>query len=73
MYDLNTLIRDGSGWQLEEAAAINDLGQIVGYGYYDGEKRAFLLTPIPEPSVAGLFGLAFLVVMRRLRRRGTNH
>jgi probable HAF family extracellular repeat protein len=68
MYDLNGLIPGGSGWQLEEAAGINDLGQIVGYGYHDGQKRAFLLTPVPEPSVVGLVGLAFIVAMRRLRR-----
>lgn len=36
-----------SGWILLEATAINNSGQIVGYGYIkgDGRFRAFLLTP----------------------------
>ena len=67
MYDLNTLICDGSGWDLVNAADINDAGQIVGWGYHDGEARAYLLTPIPEPSVVGLlvFGAVGLLVRRR--------
>jgi probable HAF family extracellular repeat protein len=58
MYDLNTLLDSSStGWQLDEAMAINDQGQIVGTGLYgeDEQQRAFLLTPItssdvPEPA-----------------------
>jgi probable HAF family extracellular repeat protein len=48
MYDLNNLIPAGSGWVLEEAYAINDSGQIVGYGSVHGQTHAFLLTP-PQP------------------------
>ena len=53
MLDLNNLIPDGSGWVLGTAFAINDSGQIVGYGYLEGEEgwRAFLLTPLPEPTI----------------------
>jgi probable HAF family extracellular repeat protein len=46
MQDLNKLIPADSGWLLTEAKAINDSGQIVGYGFLDGERRAFLLTPV---------------------------
>jgi hypothetical protein len=46
--DLNTLIRDAS-WQLIQANTINDLGQIAGVGYHDGQLHAFLLT-VPEPG-----------------------
>jgi probable HAF family extracellular repeat protein len=76
MVDLNTLIPANSGWTLEEALAINDLGQIAGYGINsNGQEHAFLLTPSPAPSgepllptwgVAGLllgvatFGMGFL-------------
>ena len=43
--DLNTVIPAGSGWQLGNALAINDRGQIVGSGILNNELRAFLLTP----------------------------
>ena len=48
MTDLNILIDRTSGWHLMEAAAINDLGQIVGQGADSaGQFHAFLLTPVP--------------------------
>ena len=46
MQDLNKLIPDDSGWLLTEAKGINESGQIVGYGFLEGERRAFLLTPV---------------------------
>jgi probable HAF family extracellular repeat protein len=46
LQDLNALIRSGSGWELEEARAINDQGQIVGVGIHNGQDRDFLLTPV---------------------------
>ncbi len=46
MTDLNDLIPPDSGWVLDEAYAINDAGQIVGGGTFNGEGRAFRLTPI---------------------------
>ena len=47
MLDLNTLIPANSGWFLQFASAINDKGQIVGYGTLNGnvQYEAFLLTP----------------------------
>ena len=46
MLDLNTLIPANSGWFLQYALAINDQGQIVGYGLYNCcVTEAFLLTP----------------------------
>jgi probable HAF family extracellular repeat protein len=51
MQDLNGLISQSSGWTLESASAINDNGQIVGYGLNSsGQSHAFFLNPIPEPS-----------------------
>jgi probable HAF family extracellular repeat protein len=47
--DLNHLLRAGSGWELTEARAINDRGQIVGSGLLQGRRRAYLLTPISRP------------------------
>ena len=41
--DLNTLIPVSSGWHLVAATAINNAGQIVGYGSTMNGTRAFLL------------------------------
>lgn len=45
MRDLNDLIPLDSGWVLNEARAINERGQIVGFGTFGGQTRAFLLEP----------------------------
>ena len=45
MIDLNSLLPPNSGWVLQQAKAISDGGQIVGYGTSGGVRRAFLLTP----------------------------
>lgn len=47
--DLNDLIPADSGWVLTEATSINDAGQIVGNGFYNGQAGAFLLTPSTAP------------------------
>jgi probable HAF family extracellular repeat protein len=41
--DLNTLVPHRSGWVLQSAEGINDRGDIVGYGSYQGQTRAFML------------------------------
>ncbi len=43
MIDLNTLLPPNSGWQLTSATAINNEGQIVGNGKYNGQSFGFLL------------------------------
>jgi probable HAF family extracellular repeat protein len=54
MYDLNTFLPANSGWHLVNATAINDAGQIAGWGFYNNAEAAFLLTPqpaaVPEPG-----------------------
>lgn len=43
-YDLNDLDVSGlSGWTLTEANDINNLGQIVGNGTFNGQQHAFEL------------------------------
>ena len=51
MVDLNTLVGPASPWTLTAGQAINDLGQITGYGKIGGETHAFVLSP---EGVAGL-------------------
>ncbi|HEX5247860.1 MAG TPA: HYR domain-containing protein [Gaiellaceae bacterium] len=45
MTNLDTLLPAGSGWQLQRASAINDAGQIVGFGLLNGRRHGYLLTP----------------------------
>jgi len=45
MVDLNTLIPKDSPWNLQSALAINEAGEITGYGIIDGNVHAFRATP----------------------------
>lgn len=54
--DLNDLLPAGSGWVLNEARAINDFGQITGYGAHNGITRAFVLSPVPTTVTISLDG-----------------
>jgi probable HAF family extracellular repeat protein len=49
MIDLNTRIDSALGWELIQAHDINSSGQIIGYGYFNGSSRGFLLTPSNTP------------------------
>jgi probable HAF family extracellular repeat protein len=67
IHNLNSLIDPSSQWTLINAKGINDRGQIVGWGWHDGYPRAYLLTPIPEPSTVALaaVGLIALAIYHR--------
>lgn len=52
LYDLHDLISPGTGWRLWNAHSINDLGQIVGWGFLNGVEHAFRLDPAPHPVQA---------------------
>ena len=51
MYSLGQLLANGAGWQLNVAMAINNAGQIVGSGFYQGQLHAYLLTPVKPPVI----------------------
>jgi hypothetical protein len=55
--NLNALVPAGSGWDLRSAEGINDRGDIVGFGVFGGQSRAFMLT-VPEPGALGLLSVA---------------
>jgi probable HAF family extracellular repeat protein len=58
--DLNDLIDPAAGWRLLYATAINNSGQIVGAGVYDGREMAFRLDPNPRLTIS-LSGLDVVV------------
>lgn len=74
--ELNTLLDPGSAqWNIREAFAINNAGQILATGSYGFETRTLLLTPVPEPSTITLWMLGLsamaLVGKRRVQARAT--
>jgi probable HAF family extracellular repeat protein len=63
---LNNVIPPNSGWTLTEATAINNAGEIVGFGTNpQGNTDAFLLTPLPEPASDVLLLAAAGALLRR--------
>ncbi len=65
LVNLNSLLdSNANGWTLQEATAINDNRQIVGYGLNPlGQTRAFLMTPVPLPGSVILFGAGLVALM----------
>jgi probable HAF family extracellular repeat protein len=70
LIDLNSRIDPASGWLLQRAYSITDGGYIAGYGTFNsGGARAFLLTPVPEPTSLAFCGLGSAVLVIVIRRR----
>lgn len=66
MTDLDDLIGAGSGWSIQEAQGINNRGQIVGAGMYNGQYRAFVMTQaVPEPASMAVLGLGVVALLRK--------
>jgi probable HAF family extracellular repeat protein len=66
MTDLNDQIPADSGWVLEYANGINDDGVIVGVGFYQGQERAFQLTPRRATPVDNLAHRIHQIVVAEL-------
>jgi probable HAF family extracellular repeat protein len=69
--DLNDLIDESANeWVIIHANAINDSGQIIGWGRNpDGKMHAFIMTQaIPEPGAISILGVISLGVLGRRRR-----
>ena len=49
-YDLNDCIPQDAGWVLQTATSVNERGQIVGWGYLNGQQRGFLLNHVFAPT-----------------------
>lgn len=72
LIDLNDQSVLDSSWKLTEALQINDAGQIIGIGSFNGQQTGFLLSPepIPEPSqVLGTIAGAGMFLACFLRKR----
>jgi uncharacterized membrane protein len=62
-----------AGWSALQLNELNDLGQIVGTGLFQGQSRAFLLSPmapVPEPAASLMLALGALAVGAAARARG---
>lgn len=67
MFDLNTLVVGGiSGFKLYGAEDINDVGQILVNGT---NGHSYILTPVPVPAAAWLFGSALGGMLLAGRRK----
>ena len=76
LIDLNTLIDPASGWKINGATGINDLGQIVASACRDVEctsVRLDLVSAVPEPGMALMLLPGVLAVMGVRRRRMRKH
>jgi probable HAF family extracellular repeat protein len=63
---LTDLLPVGHGWSEITINAINDSGQIVGYGRINDEFYGFVATPIPEPShIILTIAFGVFVIFRR--------
>ena len=73
-YDLNSLLsaEDAAQWMLGAGVDINEHGQIVGNGLFNGKPMPFLATLVPEPGTYALMlcGLGVVGWAARQRRGG---
>jgi uncharacterized membrane protein len=68
---LLSLLPSGSGWSNLNATGINDAGQIVGQGTYNGQLEAFEMNPsaanVPEPPALALWSVTTIATLLAVR------
>ncbi len=68
MQSVLDLLASDSGWSELYVTSINNQGQIVGSGMFNGEYYGFIITPIPEPHTVMLLISAIAMLSKQLRR-----
>ncbi|WP_310497684.1 PEPxxWA-CTERM sorting domain-containing protein [Sandarakinorhabdus sp.] len=69
-FELGSLVVNLNGFTLQAPQGINDLGQIVGFGFdAQGNTRGYLLTAVPEPASWAMLICGFGLVGAAARRR----
>ena len=46
VYELQSLLDPVAGWTITSVSGINNLGEIVGFGSYNGQPTPFVMTPV---------------------------
>ena len=70
LIDLNSLVDPALGWELTSAFKINNNGDIIGVGTYNGVQQGFIAKAVPEPSsVLGVLGLGLFGLGGWLKRK----
>ncbi len=70
LIDLNSLIAPDAGWKLTSAFEINNNGDIIGVGNFNGVEQGFIAKAVPEPSsVLGILGLGLFGFGGWLKRK----
>jgi probable HAF family extracellular repeat protein len=70
LIDLNSLVDPESGWELTSAFEINNSGDIIGVGTYNGVQQGFIAKAVPEPSsILGVLSLGMFGFGGWLKRK----
>jgi hypothetical protein len=68
VYDFNSLCNLSAGDSIKSLIDINNRGQVIGYGKFNGVEGTFIATPVPEPATLAALSLGAAVLLRRRRK-----